>query len=599
MNNVISKIKDFIRIEYQSIEELILKLYIIFACFYGSYIFFYDFLDKGSFYTKAPVFFYFLKDIVSIFTFMFLTFIIFKRKSKKQIFSSYTTKIYISLILFAILITSCHIFQKGIMVIMQHEWRNILFYSYIFFILKNLNMDLKSLIIFLFKNLKIVVLLSVASYFFKVSVGANERLFGTFLNPNNLGLIMNLLFFYSFSLFLKERLPFELFFVFLSFLVILMTNSWQNISLMVLLGGCSFILNKNKLINLLFIFLFISIILNIVQYKDFDFSINAKNKLNNLIPKASLTLKHQKIGSFYSFGVKEKSLIQLETSDKKKFTYIYLNPGDYKYFIINRKLNEIYWDKASIDLLIIENIRKEKVFFKKNIPTKFKRLYLYSNFNNWEPIKMELKENRNGDNIFTYSTELDKGRYFYFYFPYEKIFKKDFNLDLNKGSVPLLDIVKNEDGFKIETRKTNLTHRFNQYIEYFNFIRNRKIVDFLFGDFIFEKYRTHDSQHLNLLRNSGLIYWLIISFFFIFPIYNGLKNIFNKTMIVSDLYKIILIYMILVYFISFLTTAYLNRFPLNFFFYLMLSYLYLYKPEKKSENGEKNEDTSNKSALPS
>ncbi|PLX15432.1 MAG: hypothetical protein C0601_12930 [Candidatus Muiribacterium halophilum] len=296
MNNVISKIKDFIRIEYQSIEELILKLYIIFACFYGSYIFFYDFLDKGSFYTKAPVFFYFLKDIVSIFTFMFLTFIIFKRKSKKQIFSSYTTKIYISLILFAILITSCHIFQKGIMVIMQHEWRNILFYSYIFFILKNLNMDLKSLIIFLFKNLKIVVLLSVASYFFKVSVGANERLFGTFLNPNNLGLIMNLLFFYSFSLFLKERLPFELFFVFLSFLVILMTNSWQNISLMVLLGGCSFILNKNKLINLLFIFLFISIILNIVQYKDFDFSINAKNKLNNLIPKASLTLKHQKIG---------------------------------------------------------------------------------------------------------------------------------------------------------------------------------------------------------------------------------------------------------------------------------------------------------------
>jgi len=96
----------------------------------------------------------------------------------------------------------------------------------------------------------------------------------------------------------------------------------------------------------------------------------------------------------------------------------------------------------------------------------------------------------------------------------------------------------------------------------------------LFGDYDSHNYRKFDSQHYNLMANSGIISVLIFLFIFGWGVLEGIQ-LWRKSKVSLVLpFSIFILSMIIVGFIG---VAFLNRFPINFFLYLSLGIIFLEK----------------------
>jgi len=116
--------------------------------------------------------------------------------------------------------------------------------------------------------------------------------------------------------------------------------------------------------------------------------------------------------------------------------------------------------------------------------------------------------------------------------------------------------------------------RVQQAQEIVEFLKNGSLASVAFGDFGLEQYKRYDSQYWNILRNDGLIALTGFLLIFLGAIRVGLKKaaIFAKTREyeLSAILTGISVSLLTVVIVSFNGTAFLNRFPLNFFMYFLI-----------------------------
>lgn len=125
--------------------------------------------------------------------------------------------------------------------------------------------------------------------------------------------------------------------------------------------------------------------------------------------------------------------------------------------------------------------------------------------------------------------------------------------------------------------------RIQQSHEIGRFLTKENPASVALGDFSLKKYKRYDSQYWNILRNDGLLLLICFLLIFVNVIRMGLRkaNSFVKKgecelaailMGISVSFLTILI-------VSFNGAAFLNRFPLNFFIYLLIGLTLLVKTD--------------------
>lgn len=145
---------------------------------------------------------------------------------------------------------------------------------------------------------------------------------------------------------------------------------------------------------------------------------------------------------------------------------------------------------------------------------------------------------------------------------------------------------------------TGISGRVLNYVNLLNFFERANILEILIGDLQTDRYLKYDSQYLQILRNAGLfgLILMIAIFINIIILAQKTKKYFisvgyiNAASICEGIIIFILAYLL----IGFNLTAYLYRFPVNFFTFLicavvlMLAYFAKVDKVKNSQVIEKN-----------
>lgn len=125
--------------------------------------------------------------------------------------------------------------------------------------------------------------------------------------------------------------------------------------------------------------------------------------------------------------------------------------------------------------------------------------------------------------------------------------------------------------------------RIGQNKEFFNFLSVAPFYDKMLGDRALTEYKTHDSQYLNIIRNNGILTFILLFtlFFSLIPISYAKYKLF---LVSGDIHSGSLCiafsaFMITTLFVSFNSTAFLNRFPLSFIFYFFSGLIVFMRPK--------------------
>jgi O-antigen ligase len=263
----------------------------------------------------APTIFPVLKDLVWIsFAFISLLFIIManvKASKRYPISKSYKSRASLILIFFYLyfVIAMTHFFHKNPVDVLQHDIRNIIWYSPIIFFLPYYihdNDDIRKIFKFLIFNGAIIGVFGVLTKLLNLEflLHGEYRVLSTMGNPNNLAFFLNILIFTTLSrLLLEKKVNKVLMLLLLLFIVcVLFTVSLTNI-LALLLGTALIFLLTHKLKRGVGIVLFISV-LGFVLF-NFGFLGEIVLKYNDVFDKTSTSSSYycriqqvQEIGEF-------------------------------------------------------------------------------------------------------------------------------------------------------------------------------------------------------------------------------------------------------------------------------------------------------------
>ncbi|MFC2075720.1 hypothetical protein ACFLT7_01430 [candidate division KSB1 bacterium] len=131
--------------------------------------------------------------------------------------------------------------------------------------------------------------------------------------------------------------------------------------------------------------------------------------------------------------------------------------------------------------------------------------------------------------------------------------------------------------------------RIEQFTQFLGFIADSSVVSLLFGDFSLVRYARYDSQYYNFFINNGFLVPSMIFVYFAFIALLGyikyvrLAKKRDRTNAAIVLGSGLTLMVALV--VQFFFTAFLNRFPLNFFFYLNMAIIIYMKTD--TGEGEK------------
>jgi hypothetical protein len=134
---------------------------------------------------------------------------------------------------------------------------------------------------------------------------------------------------------------------------------------------------------------------------------------------------------------------------------------------------------------------------------------------------------------------------------------------------------------------TSLSTRVNNIYEFLGFMSENSIFDIFFGRFDVNNYIARDSQYLNILYNNGLICLIFFLFFLLSVIYYLYKKLNKSTEVrreIQPLTEAVMFIFIFLTFIGFNATAFLNRFPINFFLYFILAIVFKLLNKKEEDD---------------
>lgn len=136
--------------------------------------------------------------------------------------------------------------------------------------------------------------------------------------------------------------------------------------------------------------------------------------------------------------------------------------------------------------------------------------------------------------------------------------------------------------------QTSISGRITQIKDVCNFLGRGSIMSFLFGDYSLQRYLLYDPFYCTMIRNNGIIVCIAIPVAFFLTALVGFKKyvIFYKQKN-FDMAAIMLggaMFILLSLIIAFNGSVFLNRFPINFFFYLILGLMLITTVENKDAN---------------
>lgn len=285
-----------------------LKAYLFFCFYYNLYWFFFE--KNLEQIPNAPYIFPVLKDIVWI-IFIFLSLIYVFIKETKEIKIYKASRFYNKNLLFVygffslyLIVAVLHFSHKDFLEVIQHDIRNIIWYSPIIFLLPYLikdNNDIKKIFRFLIFNGVIISIFGIVTKFLgkEFLLHGGYRVISTFGNPNNLALFLNILIFIILSkiFFEKKKNRKLIIFLGLFLLCLIFTVSLTNL-LAFIIGILIFFLlmikNKKGIIVILSISIFSFILFS------FGFFDNILYKYERILePNSSLSSYSGRVQQFY------------------------------------------------------------------------------------------------------------------------------------------------------------------------------------------------------------------------------------------------------------------------------------------------------------
>jgi len=181
-----------------------LKIYLFFCLYYHTYWYFFE---KGvDNLAKAPLFFPILKDFVWL-IFICMAFVYILMCGKKGVRTHKVDRYYDGRVLFILaffLLYVCvallHFLHKNPLDVLQHNIRNLIWYSPIIFVLPYLvkdNYEIKSIFRFLLVNGIVICVIGITTKFLnrEFLLWGGDRVLSTLGNPNNLAFFLSILFF--------------------------------------------------------------------------------------------------------------------------------------------------------------------------------------------------------------------------------------------------------------------------------------------------------------------------------------------------------------------------------------------------------------------
>lgn len=154
----------------------------------------------------------------------------------------------------------------------------------------------------------------------------------------------------------------------------------------------------------------------------------------------------------------------------------------------------------------------------------------------------------------------------------------------------LFPSIKNEENRAVKLLKNkekedlpSIRIRMEQIKVFLHFLSVAPFYDKMLGDRTLTEYKTHDSQYLNIIRNNGILTFILLFtlFFSLIPISYAKYKLF---LVAGDIHSGSLCiafsaFMITTLFVSFNSTAFLNRFPLSFIFYFFSGLIIFIRPK--------------------
>jgi len=294
-------------------QFVILKTYLFFCLYYHTYWFFFE--KTSGHVPIAPVIFPILKDIVWIvFGFVSLLYIIMRNVKSSRGYSisrSYKNSALFILVFFYLylVIAMTHFLHKNPVDVLQHDIRNIIWYSPVIFFLPYYisdNNDVKRVFKFLIFNGAIISAFGVITKLLNLEFLLHDkhRVLSTMGNPNNLAFFLNILIFTTLSkILLEKKMNKALMLLLLLFIVcVLFTVSLTNI-LALLFGGALIFLLTHRLKREIGIILFISVLGFVLL--NFGLLDRILLKYNQMLDKSSTSTSYygriqqaQEIGEF-------------------------------------------------------------------------------------------------------------------------------------------------------------------------------------------------------------------------------------------------------------------------------------------------------------
>jgi len=150
----------------------------------------------------------------------------------------------------------------------------------------------------------------------------------------------------------------------------------------------------------------------------------------------------------------------------------------------------------------------------------------------------------------------------------------------------LLDSAIERVNFAFSQDSSTISGRMNSLQEMGDYINNATLAEILVGDFRSQEYVMYDSMWLILIRNNGILPVFAMGLFFVlvarvaFRKYKMCRRIGDSEM-AAILFASGSFVLVAVLF-SFNITAYLSKFPLHFYFYMLCALILLAKPAQAS-----------------
>ena len=148
----------------------------------------------------------------------------------------------------------------------------------------------------------------------------------------------------------------------------------------------------------------------------------------------------------------------------------------------------------------------------------------------------------------------------------------------------LLDVSIERVKFAFSQESSSVSGRINSFQEITDYANKANIVEILIGDFKSREYVMYDSMWEILIRNNGILPVLALAGLFVTIARLGYKKYraclrFGDSEMASILFASGSFILVAVFF-SFNITAYLSKFPLHFYFYMLLVLILVANPRE-------------------